>query len=362
MVSDSNDVMDRVCEGRYSLLFASPEVLLSSKGKELMMGTHVYHRLCCLFVDESHCIVKWGQSSGNTEAFRKYYGMIAELRSVIKLCTPVVAMTATATQLVRSKIVQALGMNSFVLIDSNLIVQNIKHIVITPSQNDYPKIFDWLCDKIVREKEQTERVLIFCQSRKDCSELYSLFCSKLPQALHHHFNMYHTNTENDIQEGIVKDFADVNGKVRVLVCTIAFGLGVNVKGVHTVIMYGTPCEIDDYVQLCGRGGRDGLQSISVTLKMSQTGRAVSKEMKDFTKTSGCRHEILYKAFSEDSCPSVLGHNCCDNCSLHCSCAGTGCSAKPTLLEQKIASHQSECEIPIIQVSDDPYRNIMLPAL
>ncbi|XP_033632230.1 probable ATP-dependent DNA helicase RecS [Asterias rubens] len=79
----TSDIPDHVLEQspKYSILFASPESLCSSKGKELLLL--VKNRCCGLFVDESHCVSKWGHSSTKSSAFRKCYGQLGQLRSIL---------------------------------------------------------------------------------------------------------------------------------------------------------------------------------------------------------------------------------------------------------------------------------------
>lgn len=220
---------------------------------------------------------------------------VGELRSILKLSTPIIAMTATATNQVRVGIMKSLGMHNVVLIHNTPSVHNIKHVVVQTNLKDPSEIFHWLCESLLKKQMSAERVIIFCQSRRHCSELYSAFSSYLPQSFHQYFNMFHTNTENDIQEEIAKDFSMPDGKIRVLFATIAFGLGIDVKGVHNVIMYGCPSDIDDYVQLSGRGGRDGEQSLSIIIDIPiKTGSGISAEMKQFVNTKECRRELLKK--------------------------------------------------------------------
>ncbi|KAJ8017601.1 putative Werner syndrome ATP-dependent helicase-like 1 [Holothuria leucospilota] len=286
--------------------------------------------------------------------------MLGELRSILKLSTPIIAMTATATSQARVGIMKSLGMHNVVLIHNTPSVHNIKHVVVQTTLKDASEIFHWLCESLLKKQMSAERVIIFCQSRRHCSELYSAFSSYLPQSFHQYFNMFHTNTENDIQEEIAKDFSMPDGKIRVLFATIAFGLGIDVKGVHNVIMYGCPSAIDDYVQLSGRGGRDGEQSLSIIIDIPvKTGSGISAEMKQFVNTKECRREILKKAFPASRESFVTPHDCCDNCSSNCVCLGQVCNKKMMAVEKEIQNFQStfDNEISIRVVSDEDYESV-----
>ena len=151
----------------------------------------------------------------------------------------------------------------------------------------------WLCSEITEKGANTERVIIYLQRWKTCGELFSRFKSNIPKERRHHFNMYHTNTEPEIQEHILKSFADPNESLRVLFATIAFGLCVDIKGLHNVIMFGTPTDIDDYVQLSGRVCRDGTQSCSIVIKYPSPGSMPIKEDIKLFLNTDCLSITLY---------------------------------------------------------------------
>lgn len=114
-----------------------------------------------------------------------------------------------------------------------------------------------------------------------------MFCSELTKSVsaYRYVQMYHTNTEEDIQEKIIAHMGDPDGEIRVLIATIAFGMGVNVKGMHIAIMIGRPSELYDYLQMAGKIGRDGKQSMCLTVKYPGVGilleRVFLNQWKDF---------------------------------------------------------------------------------
>ncbi|XP_071796397.1 ATP-dependent DNA helicase RecQ-like [Asterias amurensis] len=231
----SDEVLECAGQGKYSVLFASPEALLSVKGTELLQLQSVYSRVCGLFIDESHCVTKWGQSAGKTAAFRKLYGNIGQLRSRLQMDTPLIAMTATASSTVRKAVADSLSLKNVFLIHTSPILHNMKHTVLKTKSIQPKDVLGWLCLKISEKGVNTGRVIVYCQSRKTCSELYSMFKCHVPADGHVYFNMYHTNTQPEVQEDILKSFSDPNGTVRVLFATIAFGLGVDIKGLRQLI-------------------------------------------------------------------------------------------------------------------------------
>lgn len=316
--------------------------MLSQMDMNFIIRAYVLHKEIihlCLFVSCVFFIyLLRGQSSAKTVAFRKMYGNIGELRSRIRVNTPVIALTATASTSVKKIVGDSLAMRNICHIQASPVLENIKHIVHKTKMTQVEDIFSWLCTDIADTGKNTQRLIVYCQSRKLCSELFSLFKSRLPTPMHEHFNMYHTNTPTDVQEWILKNFADPQGSIRVLFATIAFGLGVDVKGLHNVIMLGTPTDIDDYVQLSGRAGRDGQQSYSFVVKYPcHTSTPVKEEMKCLLNTESCRREAIYSAFpmKQQVHPCAPKHNCCDICSLKCDCDGDSCSALPSHVEGKM---------------------------
>ncbi|XP_033638558.1 ATP-dependent DNA helicase RecQ-like [Asterias rubens] len=200
-----------------------------------------------------------GHSSTKSSAFRKCYGQLGQLRSILNQSTCVVAMTATATTTVRRTIVDSLGMRNYSLIEVSPERHNIKYVVFKTADKNFESVFKWIADEILEKGRSTERMILYCQSRKNVSELHSFFCSLLPKVLYAFFEMYHTNTEGDVQKKIINSFAQEDGEVRILFATI------DVRGLHTVILVGHPTELDDLMQLSGRAGRDGTQSVAIVV-------------------------------------------------------------------------------------------------
>ena len=140
--------------------------------------------------------------------------------------------------------------------------------------------------------------------------------------------MCHGGTDQDVTEKVVTDFEDENGKIRVLLGTVAFGMGVDVKGTHTILHVRVPNTIGDYVQESGRVGRDGKESSSIILKYPGVYKdsSISKDMKQFmANTEECRRRLLLKSFDNDhpnfNKPSRF---CCDICTAKCICGGESC--------------------------------------
>lgn len=121
-----------------------------------------------------------------------------------------------------------------------------------------------------------------------------------------------------------KEFCKADGTVRVVFCTIAFGMGVNVQGANIAIHLGPSTAIDNYLQECGRVGRDNnTMSHAVLLKYKgcTRSRTITKPMKDYVNnTTNCRRQLLMKQFSTNVNQTVIGHACCDVCAKNCNCS------------------------------------------
>ncbi|XP_041483089.1 probable Werner syndrome ATP-dependent helicase homolog 1 [Lytechinus variegatus] len=213
-------IREGISSAKYSHIFASPESLLDEDGREMFTLLKNRHWICGFFIDESHCVSKWGSSSGDTKAFRSAYSKLGEIRSKLRSGVPAVALTATATREVRHAIIDSLGLRNFLWVNESPDKANIKHIVMKSSSKDYDNIFRHVIDGVRDKGLFCERTIIYCQSRKTCSEVYATFIALLPKDRHAYINMYHTNTENDVQEKIIQSMASPDGEVRVLIATV----------------------------------------------------------------------------------------------------------------------------------------------
>ena len=165
-----------------------------------------------------------------------------------------------------------------------------------------------------------ERLIVYCRSRSQCSSLYGIFEEELDN--NDHFAMCHGGTDTEIAKKVVKEFEKVDGNIRVLFATVAFGMGVDVKGTHTILHLGVPNTIGDYVQESGRVGRDGKPSSSIILTYPGVFKdsRVSKDMKQFIHNkSECRRKLLLKVYDNDH-PTFNNpsHMCCDICAYNTS--------------------------------------------
>ena len=193
---------------------------------------------------------------GMGEEFRTWYGQISQIRSLLPAGTPVTALTATATQIVKDRIVHTLQMTSVRSIHLSANRANIRYTT-TKVSRDIHTSFKWLVADLRMKRTALPRVIIYCRSIGTCASLYKMFITSLkensyeppgshPSIKNHLFAMYHARVSDDDEKQIMDSMSDKNGICRVLFCTTAFGMGVDVPNVRTVIHFGPPRDIDDY--------------------------------------------------------------------------------------------------------------------
>lgn len=272
--------------------------------------------------------------SASKAAFRERFSRLHELRSLVPPGTPFTALTATATQATKETIFSVLRMKDCVEICNSPDKANITYSVLYMDKNTATEeYFEWIVTDVSKFAIQTPRVIIYCQSIKQCHVLYSLLRAKLGKYFYKHsikspsnafVEMLHSCTPEENKNNILTSFQDLNGTVRVLVATMAFGTGVNCKGVRTVVHFGPSKNIEAYVQECGRAGRDGQPSHTWLLYNGMMQIHVEADIKAYLKTKECRRKHILRSFAMDCTHPEPLHRCCDNCAQLCECKSAEC--------------------------------------
>lgn len=275
-----------------------------------------------------------GKDSHAEEAFRKDYGRLAELRSLVHRDVPVIALNATATEKTRKTIIKDLCMRDCIEIIGDPNKPNIRYTVRDVDHVNLYDVFKSIIDELEEKQVNATKVIVLCRRKEHVKELFELFTQCLgPKAYYRPtgkepiddrsrlFAMYHKKTHNLVKQTVETEFCKENGTVRVVFCTIAFGMGVNVKGGNVVIHLGPSSGLDDYLQESGRVGRSQASSHAILLTYKGcTRNHVSKQMKEFVRNkTDCRRVLLLKAFTRNPQPNTVPHSCCDICAINCKC-------------------------------------------
>eukprot|EP00112_Aurelia_sp_Birch-Aquarium-sp1_P020529 Seg5310.3 transcript_id=Seg5310.3/GoldUCD/mRNA.D3Y31 product="ATP-dependent DNA helicase hus2/rqh1" protein_id=Seg5310.3/GoldUCD/D3Y31 len=312
--------------GKFTFIFTSPEAILNKYCK-LLKSEHFQKHLICTVVDEAHCIVKWGSHSRKVDAFRKSYGRISELRSLfVKKRMPFLVLTATATQQVTKAIIKKLELQRLLSFIKSPERTNIRYSLVSVQQNDPVKNLFYLLEEIRTEGCKAGRTLVFCRSKEHVRKLYRSFdnCLKhlFPEPDIKPYEMFMATTEDTIKKHIIDSFGDAEGTVRVLFCTVAFGMGIDCKGLNNIIHYGPPSDVDDYCQETGRAGRsmEASHATLITYPRCTGSKNVTKEMKAYCRNRvKCRREMIFVNFPGERQVVTPMHTCCDICALSCKC-------------------------------------------
>jgi ATP-dependent DNA helicase RecQ len=303
---EQTEVFQAVRSGKLKLLYVAPERLLQSGDQFIDFLKSV--NVSLFAIDEAHCISSWGHD------FRPEYIQLGRLKRYFP-DVPLIALTATADKLVRQDIVERLAIRNAALFVSSFNRPNIFY-KIEPKRNSYARLLEYL------ESRRAESGIVYCLSRNSADSLAADLRDEGFDALAYHAGL-DKETRDKHQELFLKDEA------KIIVATIAFGMGIDKSNVRFVVHMDLPKNIESYYQETGRAGRDGLQSEALLFfswgdinklkgfaevegNKSQTEIMLKKlnTMGAFGDLKTCRRKFILNYFSEELTEDC-GH--CDNC-------------------------------------------------
>ena len=293
--------------GHTKLLYVAPESLTKEENVEFLKTV----KISFYAVDEAHCISEWGHD------FRPEYRRIRPIINEIGNA-PVIALTATATDKVRTDIKKSLGIVDAKEFKSSFNRPNLYYEV-RPKTKEIDK------DIVRFIKQHTGKSgIIYCLSRKKVEDLADVLCANDIKAAAYHAGL-DSGTRSQTQDDFLME------KIDVIVATIAFGMGIDKPDVRFVIHYDIPKSLEGYYQETGRAGRDGGEGICIAfyshkdlqkldkfmegkpVAEQDIGRQLLLETAAYAETSVCRRKMLLHYFGEQYEKDNCGN--CDNC-LH----------------------------------------------
>ena len=302
--------VDEIKKGFVKIIYVSPEGLATSRIRDLLNEGNL--EVSCITIDEAHCVSEWGHD------FRPDYMEIFSVRKLFPKAT-MIALTATATEQVKKDIIKNLGLKKPEIFTTSFDRKNI-FLEVQPKKSGESQVINFL------KNHKDESGIIYCTSRRQVDELFVSLKKKGYSVLN-----YHAGLPDDVRGEHQQLF--IEDKVKIIVATVAFGMGIDKPNVRFVINFDLPKSIEEYYQEIGRAGRDGQPAWALLLytyadvhkiryfftDMADPTKAEMKlkSMVNFASGNSCRRKALLNYFGEKyeaTTGESDGSWCCDICS------------------------------------------------
>lgn len=305
-----HETEEQVAAGRYRLVFVAPERLLTARFLQLIAPLKVR----AFAIDEAHCISQWGHD------FRPEYRQLAEIKTRFPQAS-IHAYTATATQRVRTDIIEQLRLSKPVVLVGTFDRPNLLYRII-PRIDARAQVLE------VLRRHPGQAAIVYCLSRNDTETMAEALKANGLRAACYHAGM-DADARRHTQEAFSSETLDV------VAATVAFGMGIDRSDVRCVIHAAMPKSIEHYQQETGRAGRDGLEAECVLLYSAAdvlrweslieksaaesnpapesivAARELLAQMRRLCTGVHCRHRALSEYFGQDYSKAQCG--ACDVC-------------------------------------------------
>ena len=251
---DIVSTLDNCSFGGIKLLYISPERI----GSDLFQTKLRHIKVSFITVDEAHCISQWGYD------FRPSYLQIENIRKLVP-DAPILALTATATPDVVDDIQDRLGFKEKNVFRMSFERKNLAYVVRQTEDKDAEMVH------ILQSLPKT--AIVYCRSRKRTKEIAKMLTEHGISA-----TWYHAGLEPGVKDQRQNDWQ--TDKIRVMVATNAFGMGIDKPNVRVVIHIDCPSSLEAYFQEAGRAGRDGNKAYAVLLYNGNDRRTLQKRIED----------------------------------------------------------------------------------
>ncbi|XP_020238296.1 ATP-dependent DNA helicase Q-like 3 isoform X1 [Cajanus cajan] len=301
------------------LLYVTPELIATPGFMSKLKKVYARGLLNLIAIDEAHCISSWGHD------FRPSYRKLSSLRGHLP-DVPILALTATAVPKVQKDVVESLQMENPLILKSSFNRPNIYYEV------RYKDLLDDAFADLSNTLKSLGEVcaIVYCLERSMCDDLSAnLSQSGISCAA------YHAGLNNKMRTSVLDDW--ISSKIKVVVATVAFGMGIDRKDVRIVCHFNIPKSMESFYQESGRAGRDQLpsrsllyygvddrkrmefilrksgstksQSSSSQEESSKTSLIAFNQMVEYCEGPGCRRKRILESFGEQVTASLCGKTC-----------------------------------------------------
>ena len=327
---ENEQILSRTARGEIKILYVAPERIATDRFRNFLNASSP----SLIAIDEAHCISEWGHD------FRPDYRNLKQLRDVLP-GVPVIALTATATDVVRRDISDQLRLEGGGSYISSFNRPNLTYHV-KPKQRSFDQLVELL------DRHKNESAIIYCFSRKETENLAADLTSNGIPAM-----PYHAGLDSSVRRSTQEQF--IRDEMAVIVATIAFGMGIDKPDVRLVVHYNLPKTVEGYYQETGRAGRDGLPSECVLFYTfgdkvkqdyfinqiedpSERANAAEKlsKMVEYCELHSCRRQYMLGYFSDEWQPESRddGTQGCGGCDV---CLAVKEEFDATVISQKVLS-------------------------